>query len=706
MKTKKHNGIGHTSEVTFWLMTAVAYLFALTVRHYWVGWAEHYPEFFWHGTLMINTNDGYFWGEGARDILAGFHQPHDLSPVTEPLSKLTAWLVRVAPWSLEEVMLWLPAVMGSLIVIPVMLIARELKQEIMGFVAALLAGIAWSYYNRTMVGYYDTDMLTVVWPSLILWAIVRAHLRKEKWMPLAVALLMLLYWNWYPSAAPLNLAFVLAVLLYTLLFERKTLYHYRLLAFMTIALSSAPVWVLVVALSALGIWFWKQRGFKEHLYALGASLLLFAVWGGLEPVWYQVKGYLLREGAQDGLNLHYFAVTKTVREAGRIPFELFANRISGSVGVFALSVVGYVMLAWRYRVMWLALPMVGLGFLALNGGLRFTVYAVPICALGFGYLAVWIAEYVSAFSGQKRRILFYLLIALFVPTALFPNIEHIKAYKVPTVLNREEVTVLDRLRRLAKREDYVLTWWDYGYPVRFYADVKTLIDGGKHSGDVNFPVSYALSRPQVASANMARLDVEFTERAYAKGEEGDYLGRMMRAYKAQDPDRFLARLQDKISLPAKTRDVYYYLPLRMLDIFPTVCAFSNIDLHTGQMRRQPFFIVSDRFKDTPQKLYLGGGIVLNKKNGRIALGQKEIPLTSITTVTLDKAGRPRAQTQKLHDGAPLYLIFMRSYGRILLMDRQMFDSAYIQLFVLGRYDPALFEPVIFSPYAAVYKLKR
>jgi len=60
----------------------------------------------------------------------------------------------------------------------------------------------------------------------------------------------------------------------------------------------------------------------------------------------------------------------------------------------------------------------------------------------------------------------------------------------------------------------------------------------------------------------------------------------------------------------------------------------------------------------------------------------------------------------VHANASLYLIFMQSYNRFLLLDEEMFNSTYIQLFVLGRYDANLFEPVIISPMASVYRLKR
>jgi len=66
-------------------------------------------------------------------------------------------------------------------------------------------------------------------------------------------------------------------------------------------------------------------------------------------------------------------------------------------------------------------------------------------------------------------------------------------YRVPSVFTKDEVKVLDRLKNIASREDYVVAWWDYGYPIRYYSDVKTLVDGARHSGNINFPVSFAPS---------------------------------------------------------------------------------------------------------------------------------------------------------------------------------------------------------------------
>ena len=79
---------------SLYLLIFAAVLFGMVCRLYWVFWASEYPVFFWNNELMISTNDGYAFAEGARDMLAGFHQENDLSYYGYPLSTLTYWIVK------------------------------------------------------------------------------------------------------------------------------------------------------------------------------------------------------------------------------------------------------------------------------------------------------------------------------------------------------------------------------------------------------------------------------------------------------------------------------------------------------------------------------------------------------------------------------------------------------------------------------------
>ncbi|NLU34465.1 MAG: peptide transporter, partial [Wolinella succinogenes] len=143
-------------------LALLLFLFALGARLAWVVDFGAYEEFLHKGILMINTNDGYYYAEGARDLIAGFHQENDLSPLHAPLSLLTAWLYHLTPFSLEALLLGMPLFFGASIVFPLYLLGKELASRNVGFFGALLGGVAVSYYNRTMAGYYDTDMLVLV----------------------------------------------------------------------------------------------------------------------------------------------------------------------------------------------------------------------------------------------------------------------------------------------------------------------------------------------------------------------------------------------------------------------------------------------------------------------------------------------------------------------------------------------------------------
>ena len=684
------------------------------MRMIWIYQFHGYEPFMFNGQFMINTNDGYYYAEGARDILSGIHQENDLSPVDSAASQLTALFVKIFPFSFESVILYLPVVLSSLIVIPIVLIAKGLKNLEMGLIAALLASITWSYYNRTMVGYYDTDMLNIVLPLFLLWSIIWAINTNEEKYLLITALDILVYRWWYPQSYSLEFSFFGLILAYTLLFDRKNLYNYKLLAIMMFAMMNISTYIrfpIVVALFYL----FKETKFDKYIfYILGISVLGFFISGGFDPIWGQLKGYVFRDSVstiEKGLQLHFFTVMQTIREAGHIPFETFANRISGHTITFVFSIIGYLYLVYKHKVMIFALPLVGLGFLASVGGLRFTIYAVPILAFGVAFLITNIASQI------ETKKLKYFVMVLFTLAVLYPNYKHIQSYKVPTVFNKDEVKALDSLKSFADREDYVISWWDYGYPIRYYADVKTLADGGKHSGSVNFPVSFMLTHSQEEAAQMARLDVEYTEKTFKFLKENkeeiedknltifSNIEQMTVNYGYKDTNNFLETLQTEIQLPKKTRDIYFYLPFKMLNILPTINLFSNIDLMTGAHKKAPFIFKSNRFKDNGKVIYLGSNISLDKQTMTLKIGNNRVSMRRFVDIQYNKDMKNIVQVKPIDFNGPLSLIYLRSYKTFLVLDEKTYNSMYIQLMLLENYNHELFEKVIANPYAKIYKLK-
>ncbi len=181
------------------LMILIAYVFSFAIRMIWVYQFQDNPNFLWNGQLMINTNDGYFFAAGAQQELLGLHQtnPRVFGMWDYGVIFFTTLLVKITPFSLETVILYMPAVVSSLVVIPIILIARLYKQSLWGFFAALLGSIAWSYYNRTMIGYYDTDMFSAMAPMFILFFLMKStmdfNLRSALYAAISIAIYPFLY---------------------------------------------------------------------------------------------------------------------------------------------------------------------------------------------------------------------------------------------------------------------------------------------------------------------------------------------------------------------------------------------------------------------------------------------------------------------------------------------------------------------------------
>jgi len=454
---------------------------------------------------------------------------------------------------LDTIILYMPAVISSFVVIPIILITRLYHVTLFGFFAALIGSIAWSYYNRTMIGYYDTDMFSAMAPMFILYFLMASIKEEKLHMALYASLMIFIYPFLYDAGRAIVYGMGLIYIIYMYVFHRKDAFTPKSIILISIGLT--PIFYLLkLALIVLAYIIVKRdiiKG-KNLLYLSYLSVAFFLLFGNIFGIiWGKVGTYLFRGVEESGL--HFYQVKQTVREAGQIPFGTMANRISGStVGVIA-SLIGYILLVIKYRPFILALPLIGIGIFSLWGGLRFTVYAVPIAALGAVYLFYVLGSFIA---NTKVK---YAFITLMTALMLYPNVTHIIAYKVPTVLNNKEVKTLQALKEKASPKDYMIAWWDYGYPIWYYGGVNTLIDGGKHNHD-NFLVSEILSTTsQLEAARLSRIAVE----TYIASDYKIVADTLFHNKQEDqlDADSYLETLRyGDVSLPAKTVETYLYLP--------------------------------------------------------------------------------------------------------------------------------------------------
>ena len=683
-------------------LVSLAYMFSFIIRLIWVYQFKDNPDFMWNNQLMINTNDGYFFAASAEQALSGLHvdNPRVFSMFTYGLVAITVLFTKITPFSLETVTLYLPAFISSLVVIPMILIARLYKQTLWGFFAALLGSIAWSYYNRTMIGYYDTDMFSAMAPMFILFFLIKSTIDFNLRSSLYAALAIVIYPFLYDQGQ--SIVYVMGIIygVYMIFYHRRenTTYASLILIFLALTplgLAKPDIYIVqtLLVLIAFAILQTKEFQTKKLIIVSAILFLIFLILGNVFGLIVgKILSYTIKGTEETGL--HFYAVNQTVREAGSIPFETFANRISGSeIGVI-LSLLGYIVLVFRKPVFILALPLVGIGIFAMFGGLRFTVYAVPMAAMSAIYLFFVIGEYIKDVKFK------YAFITLATAALIYPNIAHIIGYKVPTVFNKQEVKDLVALDKIASGKDYTFAWWDYGYPIWYYSDTSTLIDGGKHNND-NYIISKIMfSTSQIQAANLARLAIE----TYV---DSNYSVVADTLFKDKNPNDMMEELKlPDYQLPNKTRDIFLYMPFRMLNIFPTVGVFGNLDLKTGNNLRNIVFYPAQPIKQDGSTITLSNGISIDAAKGEALLGKNNVTLRNFEVATLNKDSQTIVQSNVFHMNGNYSVVYLKSYNKMILMDNETYDSAYVQMFMLGRYDKNLFELVVSSPYTKIYKLKR
>jgi dolichyl-diphosphooligosaccharide--protein glycosyltransferase/undecaprenyl-diphosphooligosaccharide--protein glycosyltransferase len=594
-----------------------------------------------------------------------------------------------------------------MVVIPIILIARLHNKTLWGFFAALLGSITWSYYNRTMTGYYDTDMFSAMAPMFILFFLMKSIHDFDLRSALYAALSIAIYPFLYDQGQAIVYAIGIIYAIYMILHHRKDKVAYAsliliFLALTPLGLDKPMIYIVHFAIIFLAYLYLSKKSSELKPLIIAASVLfiLFLLQGNVFGlIWHKIISYTVKGAEGDGL-LHFYAVNQTVREAGRIPFETFANRTSGSVLGVLLALAGYVLLVIRHRPFILALPLIGIGIFSLWGGLRFTVYAVPVAAMSAIYLFYFLSE---QFIPSKKVQLS--VVALLTALMIYPNITHIIGYKVPTVLNKTEVQDLDKLKKISNPKDYTLAWWDYGYPIWYYSDTSTLIDGGKHNND-NFIISKIMqTSSSELVANLSRLAVE----TYVDSNYSIVSNTIFKNCKKDqlDPNILLSELEDpNYKLPKKTRDIYLYLPYRMLRIFPTVAVFANLDLTTGKAERKILFYPTSVKNNNKGLLTFSNGIKFDTRKGEILLGTQTAQVKHFIITQNTKKGKVKVQSQLYHAGGEYVVVYMKSYGQFIVMDKKTFNSTYVQMFILEKYDRNLFDLVVSSPYSKIYKLKK
>ena len=138
-----------------WALLTVGLAFTLRLLE-WPCWQN--PEYRLGSEWLLATNDAYHWVAGAEGI--GLAVGH---PMAEMLQGMAS-LLGTYP---AAVAFWFPMILSTLVALIVFVWVWALGSMEAGMAAGLITTIAPGFLARTLLGYYDTDLVTLFFPLLM-----------------------------------------------------------------------------------------------------------------------------------------------------------------------------------------------------------------------------------------------------------------------------------------------------------------------------------------------------------------------------------------------------------------------------------------------------------------------------------------------------------------------------------------------------------
>ena len=423
----------------------------------WPSWQE--VEYRLGNEMLLATHDAYHWVAGAEGFEFGAGHP------MSELLRILALLMGTEP---AQVAFWLPPVMASLVALLVFLWAWGMGSMEAGFCAGVLASLSPGFLARTLLGYADTDLVTLFLPLLIglapaVW--VMAFLRHPLALPfgwfrrpvplaleapahpparllspiwvLALGASGLLAWwsqEWhsmFPYLVRYNVALMGGM---ALLLARQGERRTALLAALAYALPAlggltGAVFPLVLLVAVAG----RERHFVALLQRPGTlavfwllALALLVDFNVLNTMFHHVQGYLKRAGDTVASGspdpLVFPSVAQSIIEIQDLTLPEILIYFHPWQPAALLGLLGFaVVLCARSGALFL-LPLAVLALLSTKMGGRLVMFGAPIVALGLALPVDWLACALGDIRARLvRRLLFAALLLLSAALLLIPS---------------------------------------------------------------------------------------------------------------------------------------------------------------------------------------------------------------------------------------------------------------------------------------------
>ncbi|ADH85092.1 STT3 domain-containing protein [Desulfurivibrio alkaliphilus] len=631
-------------------------------------WQAQHDEYFVESVPPMASRDAYYWLKMARDLDdgqlgRGLSNPTrgypDLPEYHDP--NLLAWLIskgaKLTGGDYYRSGLLLVSVLGGLFIFPLVIYFNRLDFGLAAIFGGLVGTFSLAYYQRSLMGYLDTDLLNLFFPLAVACFIMPMSRDRSLATNLGLAVgggMMMYLYNWWYEQPALMLVHLVFILFYLLL-SRLSLRQILLITAVFI-LASGPIYAL---------------------HSVG-SLLNFLQAYFLPPptgqiAWPDIMGEIAEAQVKD-------------------PW-LVLKRIHGFAPVIIAGLAGLIYLYVReFRRMVLVTPMILIGLWSLFGPVRFAMYLAPFIGVGAGVMI----ELAARKAGERLHLpppavnlaAVALMFGIFFATAA-----HTGFYRQPTpTIPLETTRSLLEIKKLVPRHSAMLTWWDIGYPLMEIGNFATYHDGSLHGGLRSALIAKALtsSSQEELTALLAYLE----DHGFATLEE----------LIVQEDISASALKELVFTYPGEFRgeSVHILYTDDMIRKFGSISLFGTWDYH----RQTGDILWYERWNCTSRvgNIYKCAEGIADLDRGVISDGVVDVPLVAVLFINNGQVLNRR----DYHPDARYYLqIVMHDHQiyQVQVVEDRLFASNFNQQYLLGNYDRRYFEEIYNNfPTARVFRV--
>jgi len=469
----------------------------------------------------ISWNDELSWYPNGRDV-SGTSQ-NMLHITAAGLYNLVAW----SGMTLYDFTIYLPAVIGSLTVIPVFLFVRMLTNPRVGLLAGFFFAVSIPFIQRGTAGWFKSEPLGFFYGMIALYLFVsgiRMMQQEDKvwgllkfagagalltfaissWgggifflMPIVIWTLMLpiVYKEKFNTGATFFglISFIAPLYVISFSFDRAS---GLLNGFTTVAMLTAAVYILFDA------YFNTRRGWG-HKKTLFIFLALIAILGFVGIIAYQWEQ---DDGTETGIGLRlvnerYLAVLIPWYQTGSTLTESVAEHRTPEFGhifertVFLMLFAPIGVLAMIRRKIpaptaSLVLIISGIGLWVGTGYVRLELFMsfafIMLASIGLYYLFNLFTERNNVRKKKAEKFMGKVLIIMLLAVTIFPAVLNwsIMMDRPPLIATGATFggetdawfEATDWLKSNTDPDSVVLAWWDYGYWIETKAERATVMD--------------------------------------------------------------------------------------------------------------------------------------------------------------------------------------------------------------------------------------